>query len=316
MVLAGLAAAKADAAGRGEVWLVSTRSAPRSGRLTSTDKIRYWHFQADNRWLPADGNDLLDDDRPVPTTVFIHGNRTSADAALRSGWCVYRQMRREAADRPFRLVIWSWPSERIRGRIRKDVCVKASYSDVQAYYLADCLCRVKAEVPVSLVGYSFGARVITGALHLLAGGQVAGRRIPQPDSQQHPPSSIRAVLVAAALDADWLRPGHRNGLALSQVDRMLVVRNRRDPVLKWYPLLCGRRGPKAMGYCGPTGCQNSPKLEVLNLTRSVGRNHDLPSYMGNSALDRRFARYTFLDAHDTHSIAEKPSFPELPPKDK
>ncbi len=140
-VLAPAEVAAADAA-RGEVWLISTRCAPRAGRVDSAaDKIGYWRLSAEGRWAPADGDDLLGDGRPLPTTVFIHGNWTGSSRAIRDGWYVYKRMQRDAADRPFRFVIWSWPSDRIRGRIRRDAQVKAAYSDVQGYYLADCLRR-------------------------------------------------------------------------------------------------------------------------------------------------------------------------------
>ena len=290
----------------GQVWLISTRGAPRSlpnlaVRLDSAaGQIEYWRLQDDCRWLPADGDEFFrGDGGPLPTTIFVHGNRISQNAAISNGRRIRCQIERVAGGRPFRFVIWSWPSDRIRGRARRDARVKACRSDVQGYYLAECLRRVAPDVQVSLVGYSFGARVITGALHLLAGGQVAGRSLAQPTqtppdaAQQVPPR--RAVLVAAALDADWLSSGRRNGLALSQVESLLVTRNSRDPVLKWYPLMYCRGGPQALGFTGPAGCPPAEKIELLNLSCSVGRVHDWARYVAAAGLRRRLAWYTFLD---------------------
>ncbi len=166
------------------VWLISTRRAARCGQVDGAEqKIDFYQLQADKQWLTADCDTFLQTcDPAVPTTIFIHGNRTGRSAAIRQGWRIYRQLKQEADGRPFRFVVWSWPSNRIRGRNRHDVRVKACYSDLQSYYLAECLDRVRPDVQVNLIGYSFGARVISGALHILAGGTVAGRELIDQDS--------------------------------------------------------------------------------------------------------------------------------------
>jgi len=285
-----------------ETWLISTRRASSSGRLDSDcQRIAYWRLADNCRWLPADEDDFFHgDDGPLPTTIFVHGNLTSQAGAIGNGRRILRQIECEAAGRSFRFVIWSWPSNRTCRRTRQDTRLKACRSDVQGYYLAECLRRVEPDVPVSLVGYSFGARVIAGALHMLAGGQVAGRSLSQPPqsepvAEEHVPLR-RAVLVAAAMDANWLLPGRRNGLALSQVDRLLVTCNGRDPVLKWYPLMYRRGGPQALGFVGPGGCLSTEKIERLNLSCSVGRDHDWSRYVAAAGLRCRLAWYTFLDA--------------------
>jgi len=118
----------------------------------------------------------------------------------------------------------------------------------------------------------------------LAGGELR----PQDDPQA--PALRRVVLVATAADADWLWPGGQRGSALSQVDRVLVTENRHDPVLKWYPLMYRCGGPQAMGYAGPAGCRCIASIDVLNLTRTVGRNHDWARY----AADPRLAGLVLL----------------------
>ena len=52
----------------------------------------------------------------MPTTIFLHGNRIDPDAAVEEAWCLYQEMQAQAAGRPFRLVIWSWPSRARRAR--------------------------------------------------------------------------------------------------------------------------------------------------------------------------------------------------------
>ena len=87
-------------------------------------------------------------------------------------------------------------------------------------------------VPVSLVGYSFGARIITGAAALLASGEATGQAAPsaKPPAPRRP---MRAVLVAAAEDYYWLAPDYSRGPGLGQMERVLITVNQADPVLKF-----------------------------------------------------------------------------------
>ena len=81
------------------------------------------------------------------------------------------------------------------------------------YPLAWFLARIGPRVKVSLVGYSFGGAIVTGALHGLA-----LERAKQPLSDQPPREPCRAVLLAPAVDERVLAQGHDHSLALTQVD--------------------------------------------------------------------------------------------------
>jgi len=282
-----------------QMWLLSTRQAPRSGNLEAAgEKIKYWRHTDNPRWEPASAKDLIQQSDPdAPTIVFIHGNRSNLNDAVCAGWPVYRQLQRCGEGHPFTFVIWAWPSDRAGRGPRDDAQIKACYSDAQSYYLADWLDQLGPDRSVNLIGHSFGARIVTGALHLLGGGQVAGRSLtPEPDRAHGP---LQALLVAAALDADWLLPSRRNGLALSQVDRLLMTKNPRDPVLKWYPLMRHRGGPEALGFVGLIGRgQLGPqreKIEVFSIANSVGRAHTWAKHLASAGLRRQFARLAFSE---------------------
>ncbi len=304
-----------DSAGR--IWFIGTHWAARGGRIDAEaqeKRFTYYRLAPDGTWEQAGRGKFLETTEPaVPTTIYIHGNRTGPSGAVCDAWRIHRRMKRDAAGRPFRLVIWSWPAGRVCRRIRADVQTKACYSDTQGYYLARLLADVPRDARVTLVGYSFGARVITGALHILGGGKVAGREL---NDGQLPKSStdngagrgeepersagkripFRAVLVAAALDAGSLSPGCRNHLATTQVDRILVTCNPCDRVLRWYPRLYGRSGPEAMGYAGACCCgPPCDKIEQVDVTCSVGRNHSWARYTCSEPLMQRLAEYTFLE---------------------
>jgi hypothetical protein len=289
----------------GQVWLVNTRSAPLCGELEAgRSAIDYQQLGADCQWSPADAHRFQQGaDATTPTVVFIHGNSTKADRAIEYGWRLYRRLLSLAGCRPFRLVIWSWPSERVPGGVRENVQIKAEYTDAQGYYLARELQGMRPDAAVSLIGYSYGARAATDALELLAGGSIAGRRLPPEIVAQRMKSGqrpYRLVLVAAAADADWLLPGHRNGLALSLTDGMLVTENAGDRVLRLYPRIYERCGPQAMGHDGPL-CSPQPSAEcdkicAIDVACSVGKRHDWHRYERAPELVERLPRYTFLDS--------------------
>jgi hypothetical protein len=291
-----------------ELWLLSTRCAPLCGDLEAGKaQIGYWRHAGECRWEPEDADAFFrrSADRR-PTVFIIHGNRESADEAVEFAWPVYQCLKKDSKCRPFRLAIWSWPSDRVARRNRPDVQTKACYCDPQSYYLADNLRRLDPAAPVQLVGYSFGARIIAGGLHLLGGGCLAGWQLPpqkeKPDdvmgqvgnlsyAAAHPP--IRALLVAGAMPSYWLAPGQRNGLALAQVEAMWITCNGCDPVLRWYPRLYGRGGPDALGYVGPTCGGDPEKMEVVDVSCAVGKEHHWEGYLYCSGLLPKLQTWMF-----------------------
>ena len=150
-----------------------------------------------------------------------------------------------------------------------------------------------ADVPVCLVGYSFGARTATGALELLAGGSIAGQTLPATVAARR---TFRVVLLAAASDADCLLPGHRDGHALSLVERMLATENCGDRALKWYSRLYGRRGPEALGYVGPLCCAQPGSCDKIELRQRVllGGRTRLESLRRAPDVRARLGWYMFL----------------------
>ena len=152
----------------------------------------------------------------VPTIVLIHGYGTDDDWAVRHGNTFYSLLKQRACGRPFRLIVWSWPADRAERRIRSDVQIKVCRSDVDAYYLARVLSDLPKGAPLGLVGYSLGCRTASGALQLLAAGPVAGRSLAAEALaawNNAGPRPIRVMMIAAAMDANWLEPCCPRGLA-------------------------------------------------------------------------------------------------------
>lgn len=256
-----------------DVWMISTRGA----RREKHPRLRYWQSRG-GRWVRSNLKEFLAADVPgMPTCFWVHGWRITHDEARKSGYSVYQRLRCYASE-PIRFVIWSWPSTQTLGFI-EDARQKAYLSDVGAYPLAWLIDQIQPDVPVGLVGFSLGARLSTGALHLLGGGRLLGWKL---SHRVHPSRTrMRAALLAGALDNFSLAKGQRNGRALAQVDRMVSTVNSNDLVLKWYPLLQGWHGPEAIGYTGPTRdvSPDYSKLEIMCVGHMVGRRHHWDPYI-------------------------------------
>jgi pimeloyl-ACP methyl ester carboxylesterase len=284
-----------------QVWEINTRSAGGCGNLEAElPRITYARLDESGgcaQWRASDaGTFQATAERGAPTIVLIHGNGTDEDWAVRHGNEFYCLAKRQACGRPFRLVVWSWPADRVVRRVRPDVQMKVCRSDVESYYLAQVLANLPQATPLSLVGYSLGCRTASGALQLLAGGSVAGRSLTAEvvsawSSAGRRP--IRVMMVAAAMDANWLEPNCPHGRAPAEVQRILVVKNGCDRVLKYYSRLYGRNGPEALGYAGPTSTAGG-KLEVVDVSGEVGHMHDFSRYEESWSVDRRLGWYTFL----------------------
>ena len=214
-----------------------------------------------------------------PTIVFISGNRTDAEDTVTKAYFLHSMIRCAAGDKPFRYVIWSWPADRFCRGIRSDAQLKVDFSKAESYYLAAWLDRLPPGEKICLVGHSLGARIIANAMHLLAGGEVADRTMSQQTVDRwngEKRNRVNAVLLAPAVDADCFAPGGQCE-ALPLLDKVLVTKNGCDRALRWYPRLWGRGGPQAMGFVGPC-CIDSEKMEVIDVSGSVGKSHDCMLY--------------------------------------
>jgi pimeloyl-ACP methyl ester carboxylesterase len=287
-----------DAADEHQMWLVSTRQLPSASRDAPGPPL-VQRYQARSGWSESSVDDLLAAEKPsAATCVLVHGNHTDRQLAISKGFEVYRTLVRGAKNgQPVRLIVWSWPSDQIPGSFREDARIKARRTNIEAYYLARFLDRLRGENPVSLVGYSFGARVITGSLHLLGGGALANRRLsPQADSPRPP---FYAVLLAAAVDRQWLLEGRPHGRALSAVERMVVLVNPQDRVLRWYRFVSPGAGSEALGSKGlPSSLRSKfdrEKLVQVNVANAVGNRHGWTNYLGSNEIVKRLQQETLVE---------------------
>jgi hypothetical protein len=230
------------------------------------------------RWQRSDLDSFLAYDSSVPTIVYVHGNRMTPGDARQQGLDVYRRLARYSGSSgpPIRFVIFSWPSEQA-GRLLRDVRIKAARTGPAGCQLAWLVDQMPAETPISLVGFSFGARIITGSLHLLGGGSLGYLSLYERVHPDRPP--VNAVLISGTMHAHWLGDGQYHGRAMTQVNRMLSVNNCRDPAMRYYHLAFDGR-PQALGLRGPTCIAPAERSKIMNrdVSRYVSR-HLLDQYM-------------------------------------
>ncbi len=279
-----------------EVWLVSTRGVGCPSSVEEVlHRLRWWRYRQGHGWRKASWEEFQTTAAPasfpLTTSFFVHGNRISSGAAKSGGLATYRRLTGCSRPLPVRFVIWSWPSDQQGGPIR-DARAKASRSDVDAYLMACCLSRMASPEEISLSGYSFGGRIITGALHLLGGGSLCGRHV-----EYIGPAGYQVVLLAPALNNDWLLPGRRHGQAAQMTQRLLVMFNPRDWVLKRYHVLSRGGRPRALGFTGLAGRSRleSAGVEVrqVNTSGVVGKQHDLQRYLSSSRLVGMWRDFSF-----------------------
>ena len=269
-----------------ELWMINTRCITSQACRANLDVLNYSVsvYDGQRRLQLSDIQSLISvatTDSATANVIYVHGNNFEADEVMERAWFVYQYIRcnrREGT--PIRFIVWSWPSQPETTPL-KDVRLKAERTDAQGLYLALVLREISTSAkPITLIGFSFGGRVITGSLHALAGGSLGGRVIPGEPIRQ---LNTHVGLVAPALDNDWLMPGKYHGLATLNMERIALMYNPRDLILKRYWILDPSEWSKALGQAG--GLQFGPGYDGLplsvkryNCSRYIGRRHEEEDY--------------------------------------
>ncbi|MDR2706079.1 MAG: alpha/beta hydrolase [Planctomycetaceae bacterium] len=251
----------------GDTWFADTRSATTGLEHLTVKKLDNGNGnQSSSVWRSASLEELLETQIPQkPLLIVIHGNWMTSAEARKYGIafdCLLEKFGEH------RLLIWSWQSEKISCgiRIRKDVLTKARRADDQAAYLVSFLQKLKPNSKVSLIGFSFGAKLVCNTLQTLADTKELGNEL-----------LIRSVLLAGALDCGSLTPNGQYNQALSVTEKMLIHVNPDDETLCFYPLLVRIGGPQAIGKKGASlnGLSEEfrQKIKSVNVARQLGTEH-------------------------------------------
>lgn len=270
-----------------EVWLISSRHI---GCPSTDDSRLQYLIYSNNCWENSDVKAFeqsLANDPEKLTTVFVHGNRTDLAWAKTRGTQAYENLVVSSElERPVRYIIWAWPSDQVRGPLR-DVRAKADRADVESYLFGRFLSRLPSDSPVSLIGYSLGSRVVLGGLTLLTSNPLFGTRLDLPEGYAPPPT--RVSLIAAAVNNNALMPNARYGQAYGIVDKLVLVNNSSDSVLKFYKFLDRQNKIPAMGFSGlPISCLNDrgDRVYQCDVSGEVGSEHNIGLYLQSDSVAR------------------------------
>jgi hypothetical protein len=242
----------------------------------------------------------------VLNILYVHGNFMERCNALERVRIVDSYIKQQA-DRPYRLIMLSWPSQRERKPLR-DVKSNAEAAECESLYVAWILSRLRNEPQVSILGFSFGARATTGGLHLNAGGAIPGlSRSPFPELDAI--YRYRLGLVAPAIDRNWIENNGRHGLAMTHVDSMINLYNSRDPILRRFRFLDRIVRPVAAGFAGFESAADpvasSPltgqtRIRQYDCGSVIGTTHSERSYYGECPYFRVLIRHLlWKDADET-----------------
>jgi hypothetical protein len=271
-----------------DYWIVSSRGCPPCDRGWAPQCTSCFRHTVDGRVRRVGFDDViggLDPSRPV--TIVVHGSYNYDSDVLVESRNMHRWLSR-AGGQPAQMIYFTWPSDGyVPVLLQLEIAVLGRRSSYHSAYLAHLISRLPPGQPVTLMGHSHGARVSVAAAHLLGGGRLENGQVFL--YSPAPPRRIRAVLLAAAIDHDWLNPGDRYGRSLCVLEQVLVLRNMRDFWLSVYPLrkpfgdqALGRTGlsPCDRGALGPLGA----KVVEFDVTRAIGRGHNMAQYYSRPAI--------------------------------
>jgi len=282
------------------LWLINTRYISSNAcRINLRDpNLRIRRLDRCGRQTPSDLNEYLATMNPTrPRIIYIHGNRRDPSAAIAQGLWVYREIaRNRPTDQAFDWVIWSWPSE-AESIFISDVRKKAERTDAQGLYLAWLLAQHHTNAqPTGLIGFSFGGRIVSGALHAMAGGVVGRRKLDQPPIRG---ADVDVGLLAPAVDSQWLSSCGQHRYASQNMNRMVLLYNHRDFALKYFRIVSLDPRSQALGYTGPRSI--APRHDG---TRLPIRARDCANTVGNHHSEKQYYQNACYAGHEMASLIQ------------
>lgn len=278
-----------------DIWLIDTRDIGECD--CDLAKAKFWRLEGNCNWIAETETSFLSTLEPSSTiNLQLPGYLTSEKLSIEHLWKMRFKVEEQAKCRglgcpDYRSVMWLWPSTKNQFGIVRDTREKAERANFEGILLAKFLAKFPGEIQVNLVGYSLGARIATSAAHHLAlGGPLT------------PTSKVRltAVLIAAAVDAEWLDQCQPHSLALQRFERALIFTNCKDRLLLRYRFINRNRNSPALGLAGllmpnSEGAAHVTQWEVHHF---VGRHHNWLRYIETPEIMSAIAEYA-LFLHDT-----------------
>ena len=288
----------------GQVWIVQSRDCPQELGSDPWPTLKAFTFDAEGHKVERPFAELFASVMGRPVLVQVQGSLTTPDAAFGGliwthSWLQsHRSLPQDAV-----VVAFDWPSQRVYGEDLRDINEKGRRSFVAAYHLAVFLSAFPPGSRIGLIGQSFGGRVVSATLHLLAGGALQGHghegaaRL----TSTRPDLRIRAVIVGAAVDRTWLDPGQKLDRVLLGCESLLNLYNRKDEALLLYPSLIRSGHHRAIGRVGLSNSDFAKlgplaaRYQEFDIHDILGPEHTLLDAVANPKIARRIAPYVWAN---------------------
>jgi hypothetical protein len=279
-----------------EFWIVDARACSDTCDVECGFRsLKYYRCEGQNRCPVSCETFLRSMTSELSTTIYVHGYSPVKAFEMLDGNELAASAR---SSFPFRLVVWLWPAEHhlFQGPL-SNVHQKMERGERQGYYLATLARVIRKQSSLTLVGHSFGAFPLAVALQSMALEELPSKTVYGMDMNSNVP--IQVALVAPAIPTNSLLPGSRYGLALSQVDRLLITYNPRDRTLNLQSLVMGDEC--ILGLTGlPRSveiCEGLESFAQVNIEPNVGGIHWLYRILQGPATRSLIGRYTVAYPH-------------------
>ena len=270
-----------------DIWRVDSRAiAQLRADEQNFSKLKYYRWK-NNRWQVSDAETFFDTQQAeIPLHFFALGFTLTTQQITQTGFDIVRHF---DPNKPCRIVFWDWYSDRNSGTYRHDIRKRLPIADNTGDYLALFLQKLKPQSKTCLFGFSLGNRVICEALEALRKNDrcPVGLR-------------IHLVIAGAAIDWDTFAKGHQHGELPKMVEKILVLYNPHDFVLRFYPAIYGCRcRPAALGSKGLPMQNIDPayrnQFENVNVERYIGGKHQTLAHVQSPAFHSRIGTYFFFE---------------------
>jgi len=253
-------------------------------------KLGYYRWE-NNRWIASDAATFFATQQPeIPLIVFAPGYSVTSLQVTQVGLGIVQNFDR---DKPCRVVLWDWYSDRGVGRIRYDLRRKLPIVYNTGVYLTLFLQHLNPQSKACLFGFSFGSRIVCHAAETLR------RSDQQPEGLR-----LNLVLSGAATDQRWFAQGQQHSRIPEIVEKILVTYNSDDWVLRFYPLMYNfgnnfRNKPPALGFKGLPMESIPPKFRAqfknINVRCYIGKEHQTLPHVQTPVFRSQINTYFFFE---------------------
>ncbi|MDR2344499.1 MAG: hypothetical protein LBE18_00380 [Planctomycetaceae bacterium] len=272
-----------------DIWMITTETASWTKATESEfNKILYWRLhktKSQMYWEKSDAATFFITQNPsIPVLIFSPGYTSTKTETIEIGLKILGLF---DPNKPIRMIFWQWPAEKLNCRLLPDIRSKIPVAEANGIYMSILLKKLKPNSKVSILGFSFGTRLIGDAVENTADSKPDGMK-------------INLIYGGAASDSQWLAKGNKNGNVPKIAHNILVFYNQEDFRLKFYPFLyADENNAIPLGSVGAPMNRIDPeyhnKIEMVDLAPHIGFRHKTVILIGSKPFKNRINKYFFFE---------------------